>query len=50
MLNYGHKEQNRSFHLGPLKMVHMVKIPFIFFRLARLISSGQASHLDMICP
>ena len=32
------------------KMAHMVKIPFIVFPFARLISSGQASHLDMICP
>ena len=32
------------------KMAHTVKIPFIVFHLARLIFTGQASHLDMICP
>ena len=40
--------QNRSFHHGPLKMAQLVKIPFIVFRLARLVFTGQASHLDTI--
>ena len=33
-----------EFLLVSLKMAHMVKIPFIVFRLARLTSSGQAIH------
>ena len=28
----------------------MVKMPFIVFHLARLIFTGQSSHLDMIYP
>ena len=32
---------DRSVHLGPLKMAQLVKIPFIVFRLARLISSTK---------
>ena len=39
-----------KFLLARPKMAHMVKIPFIVFYLARLIFTGQASHLDMICP
>ena len=32
------------------KMAQMVKMPFIVFHLARLIFTGQSSHLDMIYP
>ena len=40
MLNYVHKDD--------CKMAKLVKIPFIVFRLARLVFTGQASHLDTI--
>ena len=33
-----------------LKMAQLVKIPFIVFHLARLIFTGQTSHLDMVYP
>ena len=39
-----------KFLLGRPKMARLVKIPFIVFRLARLIFTGQASHLNMIYP
>ena len=32
------------------KMAQMVKMPSIVFHLARLIFTGQSSHLDMIHP
>ena len=39
-----------KFLLARPKMAQMVKMPFIFFHLARLIFTGQTSHLDMIYP
>ena len=32
------------------KMAQLVKIPFIVFHVARLIFTGQTSHLDMTYP
>jgi len=39
-----------KFLLGRLKMAQLVKMPFIVFRLARLIFTGQTNHLDMVYP
>ena len=39
-----------KFLLARPKMAQMVKMPFIVFHLARLIFTGQTSHLDMIYP
>ena len=39
-----------KFLLAHLKMVQLVKIPFIVFHLARLIFTGQTSHLDIVYP
>ena len=39
-----------KFLLAHPKMAHLVKIPFIVFYLARLIFTGQTSHLDMTYP
>ena len=39
-----------KFLLARPKMAQMVKMPFIFFHLARLIFTGQTSHLDMLYP
>ena len=39
-----------KFLLTRPNMAQMVKIPFIIFRLASLIFTGQNSHLDMIYP
>ena len=39
-----------KFFLARPKMAQMVKMPFIVFHLARLIFTGQGSHLDMIYP
>ena len=53
------KKANPSSHFTPSRpsykddyenMAQMVKIPFIIFHLARLIFTGQTSHLDMIYP
>ena len=53
---------DRSFHLGPLKMAqllkivlpslnkvlsYLIKIPFIVFRLARLITSGLIKYAEI---
>ena len=37
-----------KFSLGRLKMAQLVKVPFIVFRLARLIFTGQTNHLDIV--
>ena len=39
-----------KFLLAHLKMVQLAKIPFIVFHLARLIFTGQTSHLTMVYP
>ena len=39
-----------KFLLGRLKVAQLLKIPFIGFRLARLIFTGQTNHLDMVYP
>ena len=41
---------NSKFLLARPNMAQMVKIPFIIFHLARLIFTGQTSHLGMIYP
>ena len=37
-----------KFLLAHLNMAQLVKIPFIVFHLARLIFTGQTSHLDIV--
>ena len=37
-----------KFLLARPKKAQLVKIPLIVFRLARLIFTGQTSHLDMV--
>ena len=39
-----------NFLLAHLKMAQLVKIPFTVCHLARLIFTGQTSHLDMVNP
>jgi len=39
-----------KFLLARPKMAQLVKIPFLVFRLARLILTGQTSHLDLVYP
>ena len=39
-----------KFLLGRLNMAQLVKIHLIVSRLARLIFTGQSSHLDMAYP
>ena len=41
---------NSKFLLARPNMAQMVKTPFLIFHLARLIFTGQTSHLDMIYP
>ena len=36
--------------LGLLSVAQLLKIPFIVFRLARFILTGQTSHLNMVYP
>ena len=43
-------KSNLNFQLGPLRVAQLVKIPFIVFHLARLIFTGQTSHLDVVYP
>ena len=47
MSSYVYKDDSE---IEVLKMAQLVKVPFIVFYLARLIFTGQTSHLAMVYP
>ena len=50
-MSYIYKDDCESnFLLAHPKMAQLVKIPFIVFHLARLMFTGQSSHLDVVNP
>jgi len=47
MSNYVHKDESK-FLLSRLGGTQLVRVPFVVFRLVRLVFTGRAGHLDVV--